>query len=172
MLNQDLLTSLLEFRNKRNWEQFHKPKDLAISLSVEAGELLELFQWKTDEEVSGLIHSDYKERIEDEVADLAILLSYLCHDLGLDLNSAVRSKLEKNEAKYPVHKAYGASKPTHSERFHRRHRVLVHRYGLQRRKLFRATRLLHRRGRTLRETQARAPRRDRRSGLGQPQQHH
>ena len=110
MLTQDLLTSLLEFRKQRNWEQFHKPKDLAISLSVEAGELLELFQWKTDEEVSILIRSDYKERIEDEVADLAILLSYLCHDLGLDLNSAVRSKLKKNEAKYPVHKAYGNSK--------------------------------------------------------------
>jgi NTP pyrophosphatase (non-canonical NTP hydrolase) len=110
MLTQDLLTSLLEFRKQRNWEQFHKPKDLAISLSVEAGELLELFQWKTDEEVSILIHSEYRKRIEDEVADLAILLSYLCHDLGVDLNSAVRSKLKKNEIKYPVHKAYGNSK--------------------------------------------------------------
>lgn len=110
MISSDLLAALLEFRHKRNWEQFHKPKDLAISLSVEAGELLELFQWKTDEEVSALISSDYKERIQDEVADLAILLSYMCHDLGLDLNSAVRSKLRKNEAKYPVQKAYGNSR--------------------------------------------------------------
>jgi len=102
MISSDLLAALLEFRHKRNWEQFHKPKDLAISLSVEAGELLE--------EVSALISSDYKERIQDEVADLAILLSYMCHDLGLDLNSAVRSKLRKNEAKYPVQKAYGNSR--------------------------------------------------------------
>lgn len=110
MISPELLAALLEFRHQRNWEQFHKPKDLAISFSVEAGELLELFQWKTDEEVSALISSDSKERVHDEVADLAILLTYLCHDLGLDLNSAVRSKLQKNEAKYPVQKAYGNSR--------------------------------------------------------------
>jgi NTP pyrophosphatase (non-canonical NTP hydrolase) len=110
MISPELLAALLEFRHQRNWEQFHKPKDLAISLSVEAGELLELFQWKTDEEVSALISSDSKERVHDEVADLAILLTYLCHDLGLDLNSAVQSKLRKNEAKYPVQKAYGNSR--------------------------------------------------------------
>ena len=110
MISPELLAALLEFRHQRNWEQFHKPKDLAISLSVEAGELLELFQWKTEEEVSALVSSDSKERVQDEAADLAILLTYLCHDLGLDLNSAVRSKLRKNEAKYPVQKAYGNSR--------------------------------------------------------------
>jgi len=110
MISNDLLTELLAFRQKRNWEQFHTPKELAISLSIEAGELLETFQWKTTEEVAALIASESKQRIVDEVADVAIVLSYLCHDLGIDLNSAVRSKLEKNEVKYSVQKAYGNSK--------------------------------------------------------------
>lgn len=109
MISNDLLSQLLSFRQNRNWEQFHKPKDLAISLSVEAAELLEIFQWKTDEEVAALITSESKQRIQDEVADVAIILSYLCHDLGIELNLAVRSKLEKNEVKYPVQKAYGNS---------------------------------------------------------------
>lgn len=110
MIGDDLLDELLEFRQKRNWEQFHKPKDLAVSLSVEAAELLEIFQWKSDEEVTALIASESKQRIEEEVADVAIMLSYLCHDLNIDLNTAVRSKLKKNEIKYPVQKAYGDSR--------------------------------------------------------------
>lgn len=109
MIGNDLLVELLEFRQKRNWEQFHKPKDLAVSLSVEAAELLEIFQWKSDVEVTGLIASESKQWIEEEVA-VAIVLTYLCHDLGMDLHAAVRSKLNKNEAKYPVRKAYGSSK--------------------------------------------------------------
>ncbi len=110
MISTDLMTDLLEFRSKRNWEQFHKPKELAVSLAVEAGELLEVFQWKTDEEVGRLLASDSRQRILDEVADVAIVLSYLCHDLGIDLNAAVGSKLEKNEVKYPVNKAFGDSR--------------------------------------------------------------
>lgn len=110
MISSDLLTALLQFRQKRNWEQFHKPKELAVTLSVEAGELLELFQWKTNEEVAAMLDSTLKERVADEVADVVIVLSYLCHDLNIDLNAAVRSKLEKNEARYPVHKVYGSSK--------------------------------------------------------------
>ena len=110
MISNDLLAELLSFRQKRNWEQFHKPKDLAISLSVEAAELLEIFQWKTNEEVAALIATESKQRIEDEVADVAIMLSFLCHDLSIDLNSAVRSKLEKNEVKYPAERVRGSMK--------------------------------------------------------------
>jgi NTP pyrophosphatase (non-canonical NTP hydrolase) len=91
MISSDLLTALLQFRQKRNWEQFHTPKNLAIALSVEAAELLEIFQWKTHEEVKALIASASKQQIQDEVADVAIMLSYLCHDLDIDLNAAVRS---------------------------------------------------------------------------------
>ena len=104
------MTALLEFRRKRNWEQFHKPKELAGALTIEASELQELFQWKTDEEVARLLISSSREKVLDEIADIAIVLSYLCYDLCLDLNAAVLSKLKKNEAKYPVEKSYGNAK--------------------------------------------------------------
>ena len=110
MVNNSVMTALLEFRRKRNWEQFHKPKELAGALTIEASELQELFQWKTDEEVARLLSSSSREKVLDEIADIAIVLSYLCHDLGLDLNAAVLSKLKKNEAKYPVEKYYGNAK--------------------------------------------------------------
>jgi NTP pyrophosphatase (non-canonical NTP hydrolase) len=110
MVNNSVMTALLEFRRKRNWEQFHKPKELAGALTIEASELLEVFQWKTDEEVARLLSSSSRDKVLDEIADVAITLSYLCHDLGIDLNAAVLSKLQKNEAKYPVEKAYGNAK--------------------------------------------------------------
>ena len=107
MLNDDVLTAVLEFRRKRDWEQFHKPKELGGAITVEAGELLEVFQWKSHDEAARLLESPARVRVEDEIADVVILLSYLCHDLGLDVNAAVLSKLKKNEAKYPVEKSYG-----------------------------------------------------------------
>lgn len=110
MLSQDVVAMLLEFRRQRNWEQFHKPKELAAAITVEASELLEVFQWKSHDEVTSLLNSASRERVEDEIADIAILLSYLCHDTGIDANAAVLSKLKKNEAKYPVDKAYGNAK--------------------------------------------------------------
>ena len=99
MLNASVMTALLEFRRNRNWEQFHKPKELATALVIEASELLEIFEWKSDEEVTRLLESQSRERILDEVADVAIILSYLCYDLGIDLDAAVHEKLKKNEAK-------------------------------------------------------------------------
>ncbi|MGH9428308.1 MAG: nucleotide pyrophosphohydrolase [Terriglobia bacterium] len=110
MLNASMMTALLDFRRKRKWEQFHKPKELAAALTIEASELLEVFQWKSDDEVTRLLGSPLREHVEDEIADVAIILSYLCHDLGIELDAAVLSKLKKNEAKYPVDKAYGNAK--------------------------------------------------------------
>ncbi len=107
MLNDRVLAAVLEFRRKRDWEQFHKPKELAAAITVEASELLEIFQWKSHDEVARLLESPARGRVEDEIADVVILLSYLCHDLGLDVNAAVLAKLKKNEAKYPVEKSYG-----------------------------------------------------------------
>ena len=107
MLNDRVLAAVLEFRRKRNWEQFHKPKELAAAITVEASDLLEIFQWKSHDEVARLLESPARGRVEDEIADVVILLSYLCHDLGLDVNAAVLAKLKKNEAKYPVEKSYG-----------------------------------------------------------------
>ena len=110
MVNDSVMKALLDFRRKRNWEQFHKPKELASALTIEASELQEVFQWKTEEEVVRLLSSPSREKVLDEIADITIILSYLCHDLGIDLNAAVLSKLNKNEAKYPVEKSYGNAK--------------------------------------------------------------
>jgi NTP pyrophosphatase (non-canonical NTP hydrolase) len=110
MVSDAVMNTLLEFRSKRNWEQFHKPKELASALTIEASELQEVFQWKTDEEIRHLLASSSREKVLDEVADVAIILSYLCHDLSIDLNAAVLSKLQKNEVKYPVDKSYGSAK--------------------------------------------------------------
>lgn len=102
----EIVQELIEFRKLRDWEQFHTPKNLASALVVEASELLECFQWTRDDELAELIHHE-QEHIRDELADVAILLTYLCTDLGVDINSAMKSKLDKNAEKYPVQKARG-----------------------------------------------------------------
>ncbi len=107
MVNDHVMAAVLEFRRKRNWEQFHKPKELVAALTVEASELLEVFQWKSHDEVAQLLENPSRERVEDEIADVVILLSYLCHDLGVDVNKVAFSKLKKNDVKYPVEKSYG-----------------------------------------------------------------
>jgi len=107
MIEPELLKQLVEFRRERDWEQFHHPKDLAISLSIEASELLEWFQWRTDEEISQQLQSDKRVKLEDELADVAVYLSYLCHDLGVDINKVVQAKMVKNAQKYPVDKVKG-----------------------------------------------------------------
>ncbi|PCJ31493.1 MAG: nucleotide pyrophosphohydrolase [Gammaproteobacteria bacterium] len=109
MIKADVLDKLIEFRHQRDWEQFHNPKDLAISLSIEASELLEWFQWKTDEEVQVRLRSDKRVELEDEIADVAAYLSYLCHDIGVDINKVLAAKIDKNALKYPVEKVKGRS---------------------------------------------------------------
>lgn len=107
MLANDLQNELLQFRAERDWQQFHTPKNLAISLSLEAGEVLELFQW---EERQGEALAKVMPRLRDEVADVAVYLTYLCMDLGIDLEAAVRHKLEQNRQKYPVALCKGVAK--------------------------------------------------------------
>lgn len=107
MIKQQLLDELIAFRKQRDWEQFHSPKELAISLSIEAAELLEWFQWRSEAEIKQQLGSDKRVDLEDEIADVAIYLSYLCHDLGLDLNQVVEAKLHKNAQKYPIEKVKG-----------------------------------------------------------------
>ena len=109
MIEKDTLDKLLAFRRERDWERFHTPKNLSAALSVEAAELLECFQWAGESELSQLVIRE-REIIKDEIADIAILLSYLCHDLNIELEVAVRSKLEKNRRKYPVSLARGTAK--------------------------------------------------------------
>ncbi|AFM40931.1 putative pyrophosphatase [Desulfosporosinus acidiphilus SJ4] len=103
---EDLINYILKFRDDRNWSQYHNPKDLAISLSLEASELLENFQWRTSEEAI----DEKFEDIKDEIADVFIYLILLSDRLGIKLSPVVRDKLLKNEQKYPVSKSYGSRK--------------------------------------------------------------
>ena len=108
MISDKLLERLLDFRRARDWEQFHTARNLASSIVIEASELLEKYQWGTDAEIA-TINTERKEEIADEIADIAILLSYLAHDLSLDFEGIVSAKLEKNQEKYPVEKSKGNS---------------------------------------------------------------
>jgi dCTP diphosphatase len=109
MVEEQLLEALLAFRREREWESFHSPRNLAISLSLEAAELLENFQWAREEDDVEEAVQERNDRISEEVADLAIYLTYLCHDLGIDLDRAIREKLAVNAARYPLEKSRGRS---------------------------------------------------------------
>jgi NTP pyrophosphatase (non-canonical NTP hydrolase) len=95
-----------KFRDDREWMQFHDPKNMAVSIILEASELLEHFQWKTTEEVEKYAKLNHVE-IRDEIADIALYLFELADNLGIDLIDAMEQKLEKNEIKYPIEKAKG-----------------------------------------------------------------
>jgi NTP pyrophosphatase (non-canonical NTP hydrolase) len=107
----DLVKAVLRFRDERDWRQFHNPKDLAISISLEAAELLEQFQWKNPAEVeSFLAVPENRRRVGEEMADVLILLVSLADAVGLDLAEAARRKLLENARKYPVERAKGNAK--------------------------------------------------------------
>lgn len=103
---KELTREVLKFRDERDWKQFHNPKDVAISLALEAGELLEHFQWKTPKEIAAHVKAA-REEIADELADVLYWVLVLGKDLEIDMSAALRKKLVKNAAKYPVHKAKG-----------------------------------------------------------------
>ncbi len=104
-----LRDALAEFVGDRDWGQFHTPKNLATALSVEAGELLEHFQWLQDGSLSEL--GDVKlSEVQDELADVLLYLVMLSDKLSIDLLAAAAAKLEKNAVKYPVAKARGTAK--------------------------------------------------------------
>ena len=100
---------LADFAREREWEQFHSPKNIASALSVEAAELLEIFQWLTEEQ-SKQPSREAMERVREEVADVQLYLVRLCDLLQIDLAAAVDAKLAANARKYPAHKARGNSK--------------------------------------------------------------
>jgi dCTP diphosphatase len=107
MTDVTLMTAKIrKFRDERNWMQFHDSKNMAVSIVIEASELLEHFQWKTKEEVEQYIITN-KEEIQDEIADIAIYLFELADNIGIDLVKAMEQKLEKNSKKYPIAKAKG-----------------------------------------------------------------
>ncbi|HEY4494260.1 MAG TPA: nucleotide pyrophosphohydrolase [Candidatus Paceibacterota bacterium] len=101
-----LIKRILEFRDARNWKQFHNPKDVAMSLCLEAAEVLEHFQWKNKEEVEEYVKS-HKDDIGEELADVLYWVLLLSHDLKIDIAEALGRKIDKNEKKYPIEKAKG-----------------------------------------------------------------
>ena len=104
----DLQRKVASFVHERNWEKFHTPKDLALSIVVEAAELLELFQWKNNKEIQGLLNDrKYRNRIEEEIADIMIYILVLSNILNTDLSQAVLQKIQTNKDHYPVQKAKG-----------------------------------------------------------------
>jgi NTP pyrophosphatase (non-canonical NTP hydrolase) len=103
-----LTAEILAFRDARDWKQFHNPKELAVAITAEAGELLQHFVWQSHAQSDRRI-VDRRGEIESEIADVAILLFELADNCGIDLAAAMRAKLARNESRYPVEKARGSN---------------------------------------------------------------
>lgn len=103
---QNLTKRIIEFRDARDWMQFHNPKDVSLSLVLEAGEVMEHFQWKNAEEMRQYIKTN-KAEIGEELADVLYWVLLLSHDLKIDILKALEKKIQKNEKKYPAEKAKG-----------------------------------------------------------------
>ncbi len=104
-MNQNTVNMILKFRDDRDWKQFHNPKDLAISISLEAAELLEVFQWSG----ADVVCVDKKDKIAEELADVLVYCTLMADACGLDMDEIVQKKMEQNNKKYPVEKAKGKS---------------------------------------------------------------
>lgn len=100
-MTQETIKQALKFRDDRNWKQFHNPKDMAISISLEAAELLEVFQWSAEDTVC----EAKKDKIKEELADVLIYCIHMADACGLDMDEIIREKLIRNNEKYPVEKA-------------------------------------------------------------------
>ncbi len=100
---KEIIQELIKFRNERDWEQFHNPKDLALAINVEAGELLELFLWKNAEEAN-------KEKVKEELADVFAFAFLLADKYNLDVKEIILEKIKRNAKKYPVNKSRGTAK--------------------------------------------------------------
>ena len=103
---EELQKEIINFRDNRNWEQFHKIKDLLLGLNIEVSELSELFLWKSNKEIEDI----NKDRIEEEVSDIFIFLTYICNHFDIDLSGAVKNKIDLNNRKYPIDKSYNSNK--------------------------------------------------------------
>lgn len=108
MNTQAIQKKVREFVHERDWEQFHSPKNLAMALGGEAGELLELFQWMGEKESFQVMQDEKKaSRVKHELADIAVYVLRMCDVLNISLEEAILEKLKINEAKYPPHLARG-----------------------------------------------------------------
>ena len=101
--NEEIIQALLKFRNERDWEQFHNPKDLALAINVEAGELLELFLWKNSDDAK-------VEKVREELADVFAYAFMLAEKYKFDVKEIILEKIKRNAEKYPVDKFKGTAK--------------------------------------------------------------
>ncbi len=101
--SKEIIQALLKFRNERDWEQFHNPKDLALAISIESAELLELFLWKKADEANS-------EKVKEELADIFSFAFLLAEKYGFDVRDIIFEKIRRNGEKYPIDKAKGTSK--------------------------------------------------------------
>ena len=104
-MREETINKILKFRDDRDWKQFHNPKDLAISISLEAAELLEVFQWSG----ADVSNEGKQDKIREELADVVNYCVLMADACGLDLDEIVQEKVKINEQKYPVEKAKGRS---------------------------------------------------------------
>lgn len=103
---KELTDRIIKFNYARDWKQFHNPKDLALSLVLEAAEVMEHFQWKNTEETKVYL-KDFKDDVGEELADVLYWVLLMSNDLGIDIKRAFIKKMKKNEIKYPIKKAKG-----------------------------------------------------------------
>ncbi len=106
---KDIESKLKVFAKDRLWEKYHTPKNLSMALSVEAAELMEIFQWLDEKESKDIVNTKKFQAVKDEVADIAIYLIRICDILKIDLNVAIEKKMQKTAKKYPIHLSKGVS---------------------------------------------------------------
>ncbi len=107
---KNIQKQLSDFADERDWDQFHNPKNLAMALSVEASELVEIFQWLTPEQAEAIMSSNESEHVKEEMADVMIYLIRMADKLNIDLESAVDDKIIKNGKRFPVCLSKGNAK--------------------------------------------------------------
>ena len=108
---KDLQKKVIQFRDRRDWAKYHNPKDLAISLSLEAAELLEIFQWKNQDEVDALKANEISlQQVKEELGDILIYSLTLAYEFNLDPSEIILNKIHVNDKRYPADKVRGKSK--------------------------------------------------------------
>lgn len=105
-MTKETINQALKFRDDRNWKQFHNPKDLALSISLEAAELLEVFQWSGSDTVC----EAKKDKIREELADVLLYCIFMADASGLDMDEIIQEKIRRNDEKYPVEKSKDSAK--------------------------------------------------------------
>jgi dCTP diphosphatase len=106
---EELAQLVVQFRDERDWQQFHNPKDVAISLTLEAAELLEIMQWQSPDTLAAHVDAN-RTAVGDELSDILYWVLLMAHDLGIDLPQVFQDKLAANAVKYPVDKARGSNR--------------------------------------------------------------